>query len=101
MVVAVGRDPPLDLRDKSCGRRSPYVDQHARGIAEPASVRRPTVGTHRLAPADHVVAAPAGSILGLEHDPAVDGEDALPAARAGGEDEESWIAIGGRPGPHA
>src|SRR2546430_11006860 len=53
------------------------------------SVRRPTVGAQRLAPADHVVAVPPGGVLGLEHDPAVDGENALPAAGAAGEHEES------------
>src|SRR5262249_39883180 len=82
MAVAIGRAHRLNLWNERRRRGSVYVDEHARGIAEPASVRRPTVGAHRLAPADHVVAAPAAGVFGLEHDPAVDGENALPATGA-------------------
>src|SRR4029077_15983738 len=72
---------------------SAHIDQHARDIAEPAPVGRPTVVAHGLAPADHVVAAPGGGVFRLEHDPAMDGEYALPAAGASGEDEEPGLAV--------
>src|SRR5438132_4094904 len=101
MAIAIGRDRGLDLWNERRRRRSAHVDEHARSVAEPASVRRPTVGAHRLAPADHVVTAPAGGVLGLEHDPAVDGENALPAASAAGEHEESRVAVGIRRRQHA
>src|SRR5262245_22642976 len=101
MAVAISRDRRLDLWNERRRRGSAHVDEHARGVAEPASVRRPTVGAHRLAPAHHVVAAPAGGVFGLEHDPAVDGENAFPAAGAAGEYEESCIAVGVRRRQHA
>src|SRR5262249_58009542 len=47
------------------------------------------------------VEAPAAGVFGLEHDPAVDGENAFPAAGAAGEYEESWIAVGVRRRQHA
>src|SRR5262249_52980940 len=59
------------------------------------------VGAHRLAPAHYVIAAPAAGVFGLEHDPAVDGENAFPAAGAAGEYEESCIAVGVRRRQHA
>src|SRR5262249_363438 len=48
MAVAIGRDRRLDLWNERRRRGSAYVDGHARGIAEPAAVRRPTLGAHRL-----------------------------------------------------
>src|SRR5262249_3692821 len=89
-----GRDCRLDLWNESRRRRSADVDQHARGVAEPASIRRPGVGAHRLTPSDHVVKAPSGGVLGFENHPTVDGEDALPAARTPGENEKSRPPVG-------
>ena len=98
IVVAVVRDRRLDLGDQRLGLRAAEVDQHPRGVAEPAAVRRPAVAAHRLAPADHVVAAPGGGVGRLEDDPAVDRENALPAAGAAG---KRAAALRGRRSPAA
>src|SRR5581483_862406 len=74
---------------------------HARRVAEPASVRIPAIVAYRLAPADHVIAAPLRSAFGLEYDPAMDRENTLPAAGAPGENEQPRLALGARLRQHA
>src|SRR5207237_10538591 len=58
-------------------------------------------GTQGLRPADHIVAGPGGGARGLEDDPAMDRENALPASGAAGEDEEARLGVGGRRWQHA
>src|SRR5262249_9264308 len=91
----------LDLGNERRRLFAAHIDEDARHIAEPASVRVPTVAAHGLSPADHVVAAPAGGTLGLVNDPAVEGENALPAAGAAGQDEQTRLAVGARRRQHA
>src|SRR5262249_47733169 len=75
--------------------------EDARRVAEPTAVGGPPIAAHRLAPADHVKAAPGQRVLRLEHDPAVDREDALPAPGAASEDQEPRLACGGGRRQHA
>src|SRR5262249_5184231 len=61
----------------------------------------PGVGAHRLPPSDDVITAPGGGVLRLENHPTVDGENALPATRASGENEKSRLAVDVRRRQHA
>src|SRR5262249_22933203 len=101
IAVAVGGDRRLDLGNERRRLLAAYVDEDARHIAGPAPVRVPTVAAHGLAPADHVVAVPAGGAFGLVNDPAVDGENALPASGAARKDEQARLAVGARRRQHA
>ena len=84
IAVAVVRDRRPRCCGMSAAASAPRTSSRSRrGVAEPAAVRRPAVDAHRLAPADHVVAGPGRGVLGLEHDPAMDRENALPARRCG------------------
>src|SRR5262245_5143704 len=101
IAVAVGANSRLDFGDERRRLFATHIDEYPRHVAEPAPVRRPTVAAHGLAPADHIVAAPGGGALGLVNDPAVEGENALPASGTAGKDEEARIAVGGRRREHA
>ena len=101
LVVAIIRDRRLDLGDERGGLRSAQVDENARRIAEPTRVRRPAIAAHRLTPADYVVAGPGCGILRLEHDPAMNRKNALPAPGMAGEDEQPCVPVSGRRWQHA
>ncbi len=101
MIVAIGRDRGLDLRDQRGGLVCAHVDEDARRVAIPAPIRCPSVAAHRCSPADHVVTLPGRRIRALEHHPAVNGKDSLPASGAASEDEQPRVAIGARRRQHS
>src|ERR1039458_3943276 len=84
-----GGDRGFDARDPRLRIGAGNIGHRHRHIAEPAAVRRPAVGTHRIAPADHVVTGPRFRIRGLEYDPAMHRENAFPGAGRAGEHDHT------------
>ena len=85
--VGIGRDRRLDPVDQRLHRGAAMLDDDARRVAGPVAVDRAHVladrgGAAPHPPADHLIALERARALALHRDPAVHGQDALPAPGA-------------------
>jgi hypothetical protein len=88
----VAPDRGIDAGNQRLRAGALNIDDHPAVFAEP-QVWRPPVQAHRIAPAGDVVAPPVALVLALDHDPAMDREDALPAAGAAGHDHDPRLRM--------